>query len=137
MSNEFVPLHFSKILQSKAYTAIILGNETKHFAIYTEPQVGKNLQYLLSEKEHERPLSHALFFSILENLGAQLLQVVIYDVEKTLFAAHLFLEQKVGELTNILEVDARPSDGVTLALLTGSPILCRKEVLDKTIPFLD
>jgi bifunctional DNase/RNase len=47
-------------LQSRAYTVIILGNETKKFAIYTDPHVGKNIQTYLTEEHKPRPFTHDL-----------------------------------------------------------------------------
>lgn len=135
MAIELVPVSFSKIMQSKAYTAIVLGDEHKKFAIYTEPQVGKLLQGFFTDEKRPRPTTHELFSSILENLNAKLLQVVIQDVQETVFLARLFLEQQVGDKKYIIEIDARPSDAITFALMSSAPVFCRKEIFDKAIPF--
>jgi len=135
MTVELVPLNFSKIMQSKSYTVVVLGDEKKRFAIYMEPQVGKTLLSFLTDEKRPRPLSHELFFSILDNLSIKVLQIVIQDLEETVYLARIFLEQQIGEKKNIVEIDARPSDAIMLALMSGAPILCNKEVLDKTIAF--
>lgn len=124
-------------MQSRAYTVIILGNDTKQFAIYTEPAVGKNLQLLLTQETHPRPFTHDLLNAIFQGFDIRLLQVVINNVEDTVYFSRLFLEQRIGDETHILEIDARPSDCLTVALKHGAPIFCNKEVFEKTVPIKD
>lgn len=135
--SELVQVTFNKIMQSKAYTVIILGTDKKRFAIYTEPQVGKNLQSYLTEENKPRPFTYDLINSIFQGLNIKLLQVVINDIEDTIYFARLFLEQQIGEERHILEIDARPSDSITLALLHNAPVYCKKEVFDKTVAVED
>lgn len=134
---ELVPISFKKIMQSRAYTVVILGNDTKEFAIYTEPHVGKNLQILLTQEKYPRPHTHDLIDAIFRGLEIRLLQVVINNIEDTIYFSRLFLEQQSGDQTQILEIDARPSDCLTLALMHGAPIYCNKEVFEKTVPIKD
>lgn len=137
MVTELIPIAFNKIMQSKAYTAIVLGNDQKKFAIYVEPRVGKTLQLFFTDEKPARPLTHELCNNIFENLSIRVLQVVIHDFQDTVFYARLFIEQLSGELRQILEIDARPSDCITLALMQNAPVLCNKEVFEKTIAFVE
>ncbi|HEV3270165.1 MAG TPA: bifunctional nuclease domain-containing protein [Candidatus Rhabdochlamydia sp.] len=134
MDSELIPITFNKIMQSRSYTVIILGTEEKRFAIYTDPQVGSNIQMHLTEKKKPRPFTHDLIHAIFSGFDIRTAQIVIYDVEDTIYFARLYLEQKIGEKTTILEIDARPSDCITLSLLNNIPVFCRKEVLEKAIP---
>ncbi|HAZ15642.1 MAG: hypothetical protein A2Y28_03720 [Chlamydiae bacterium GWC2_50_10] len=134
MDVDLIPVSFSKILQSRAYTVIILGTEEKRFAIYTDPQVGRTIQIYLTEEHKPRPYTHDLINAILNGLDIKPLQIVINDLEDTIYFSRLYLEQKRGDQSTILEIDARPSDCVTLALMNNIPVFCRKEILDKTIP---
>ena len=36
--------------------------------------------------------------------------------------------------TQIIEIDARPSDCITLSLMHNTPIFCKKEIIEKAIP---
>ena len=137
MSSDLIPVVLSKIMQSKSYTVIILGDETKKFAIYTEPHVGKNLQSFLTQGKKPRPSTYDLLENIFKGYNIDILQIVIHDVEDTTFFARLFLELTDGEIKNILEVDARPSDCLTLALMGNIPIFCKKAVMDKAIGVTD
>lgn len=133
MTNELIPVSFNKILQSRSYTVIILSTDNKKFAIYAEPKVGQNIQKFLIEKYTPRPLTHSLLQTICKELNIKILQIVIQAVEDTVYFARLFLEQDYGDKKTIIEMDARPSDCIILALMNNTPLYCRKEVLEKAI----
>jgi hypothetical protein len=136
MASQLIPVNFNKIMQSKSYTVFILGTDEKKFAIYTDPHVGQNIQTYLTEQTKPRPYTYDLMNLIFKGLDVKILQVILFDVEDTVYYARLFLEQGAEEKT-ILEIDARPSDCLTLALMNNIPIFCRKELLEKVIPVED
>lgn len=121
-------------MQSRAYTVVILGTEAKKFAIYTDPQVGHQIQIHLTEKHPPRPYTHDLINGVLGGFGIKILQIVINDIEDTIYFARLFLEQQIGDKKQIIEIDARPSDCITLALMNNVPVFCRAEILEKAVP---
>ena len=78
-----------------------------------------------------RPLTHDLMRTILETLEARLEQVVIHDIRESTFFAKLIVRTN-GELQ---EIDARPSDGIALALRMSAPIyVSDKIVLEESVP---
>lgn len=133
MTSDLIQLSFDKIMQTRSYTVIVLGTPEKRFAIYTEPNIGKVLQMYLTEVPSPRPLTHELLDKIFEGLEVQVKQVVIVDVQDTIYYARLFLEQERDGLRHIIEIDARPSDCLTIALMKNAPVYCTKEVFNKTI----
>jgi uncharacterized protein len=133
MDTELIPITLSKIMQSRSYTVIILGTEEKRFAIYTDPSVGRNIQQYLTEENRPRPYTHDLMSSIFRGLEIKPLQIVITDIEDTIYFAHLYLQQKIGDQEIVLEIDARPSDCLTLAVRDNIPIFCRKEIFEKAV----
>ena len=134
MFSELIQLSFDKIMQTRSYTVIVLGARDKRFAIYTDPSIGKTLQMFLTDVEKARPLTHDLIDLIFEAMDIRVIQVVINDVQDTIYFARLFLEQERDGIRHILEVDGRPSDCITFALMNNAPVYCTKEVLEKTIP---
>ena len=138
-----IPLSFNKIMQSRAYTVIILGTDTKKFAIYTEPQVGHHIQLHLAQVDQEakshrtRPYTYDLLDRVLKGLNVKLIQVVISDVEDTVYYARLFAEQQMGDEKVILEIDARPSDCITLAIIHKIPLFCKSDVFEKAVAIED
>lgn len=81
------------------------------------------------EKVHDikrpRPLTHDLVRSIITTLGASLQRVQITSVEARTYIAELHLERD-GVFMN---VDARPSDSIAIALRLGAPIFVAEELL--------
>ena len=69
-----------------------------------------------------RPLTHDLLKDVLDATGNELTEVQITDVKDGVFFANLVFGSGV-------EVSARPSDSIALALRTGSRILCADDVL--------
>jgi bifunctional DNase/RNase len=134
IGSELIPVTFDKIMQTRSYTVVVMGTTEKRFAIYTDPSIGRTIQMFLTGAEKPRPLTHDLLQMIFSGLQIKVKQVVINDIQDTIYFARLFLELDGGEVTRILEVDARPSDCITIALMSDIPVFCTREVLDKTVP---
>ena len=72
-----------------------------------------------------RPLSHDLMRTMLETLGGRLEQVIIHDIRESTFFAKLLV--RIGD--RMEEIDARPSDGIALALRTQTPIYVSDKIV--------
>ncbi len=135
--SEYIPVAFDKIIQTRVYTAIILRSENTRFAIYAEPTTGRLIQMHLSQEERARPYTHDLMSQIFTSLDLKVQQVVITDIDDTIFFSKLFLETKISQLHQIIEIDSRPSDSIVIAFFHNAPIFCARHVLEKAIPFID
>ena len=111
--------------------ALFLGNEEKTFVIYIDGFVAKAIQMTLSSVKNDRPLTHDLIGSILLGLGARLDHVVINDARASTFYARIFLRMDNELGKKILEIDARPSDSIVLALQQKRPIYVVRSVFDR------
>ncbi len=69
-----------------------------------------------------RPLTHDLLKSVIEETGNSLSEVQITEVRDGVFFANLVFGSGV-------EISARPSDSIALALRTGTRIVCSDDVL--------
>jgi bifunctional DNase/RNase len=65
-----------------------------------------------------RPLTHDLIVNIIENLGGELQDVVITELKEHTYFARLRVRQN-GEL---IEIDARPSDAIAVAVTCDPPL---------------
>lgn len=137
MLGELIQLTFDKIMQTRTYTVIVLGCPSKKFAIYTDPNIGQRLQLFLTGTENQRPLTHELIDNIFLGFDVHVRQIVINDIQEAIYFCRLFLEQEKDEVLHIVEIDARPSDCMLLALTNNAPIYCTREVLDKALPYED
>jgi bifunctional DNase/RNase len=70
-----------------------------------------------------RPLTHDLLRDVLEATGNEVSEIRITEMRDNVFYASLVLASGV-------EVSARPSDSIALALRTGSRIVCSEELLE-------
>lgn len=83
----------------------------------------------LENVEVARPSTHDLLKSVVGSLDAKLIRVVIHSMKDTTFFATLVLERAGQQI----EVDARPSDSVALAVRSGAPIFATENVLAKAV----
>ena len=74
-----------------------------------------------------RPMTHDLLRNMIGELDAQVTRVVINDLRDSTFFAQI----RIITGGKTLEVDARPSDAIALALRTEAPIFVAQSVLDQ------
>jgi len=72
-----------------------------------------------------RPLTHDLLKTLVDNLGANVLEIIVNELKENTFYAKIVLE--ASGLTN--EIDARPSDAIALAVRTYAPIFVNESVM--------
>ena len=73
----------------------------------------------------QRPMTHDLLASVIEQLSADLEKIVINDLQDHTFYAKLVIRRQ-GEL---VEIDSRPSDAIALGVATEVPIYVEEKVL--------
>jgi bifunctional DNase/RNase len=85
----------------------------------------------LENVETPRPMTHDLLRTAIAELGARVTRIVINDLrDSTFFAQIRVIVNRFGE-DRTLELDARPSDAIALALRTQAPIYVAQSVLDQ------
>ncbi len=130
MQNDVVAVTIKGVMPTANGCAVFLGNEEKTFVIYVDHSVGNAIQMTLSGVKKDRPLTHDLIGSMLLGLGAQLDHIVINDAREGTFFARILLrmENELGK--KIVELDARPSDSIVLALQQKRTIFVARPVFD-------
>lgn len=73
-----------------------------------------------------RPLTHDLLKQLIDNLGANVLEVIVDELRENTFYAKIVLD--VSGLSN--EIDARPSDAIALAVRADAPIYVSELVME-------
>jgi bifunctional DNase/RNase len=100
--------------------------------IWIDQAQAQNILAGINRERTPRPLSHDLMAQLMAAGGLILSRVIIHAIEDNTFRAVLKLTNATGEA---LELDARPSDAIALALRTGSTIWMLEEVVvDASIP---
>ena len=72
-----------------------------------------------------RPMTHDLLKNIIDDLSAQVERIVVTELKENTFYALIHLRAS----GHAVEVDARPSDAIALALRTHSPIFVEEAVI--------
>jgi bifunctional DNase/RNase len=75
--------------------------------------------------QRSRPLTHDLVRSLIVGMGAQLRRVQITRVENRTYYAELHVQRG----TELLQIDARPSDSIAVALRLSAPIYAAESLL--------
>jgi uncharacterized protein len=117
------------LLPTPAGCAVFLGDGKKVIVFYIDPSIGASINAVLSGAHPPRPLSHDLFAQTLDAFGAEVLHVTLVRHEDEVFYARLIIkaENEIME-KKIVELDARPSDSIALAVRHKAPIFVLPEV---------
>ena len=110
--------------------------------IWIDQAQAHNIMAGLQGGEPPRPLSHDLMAALLVAGGLELERVIVHAIEDSTFHAVLKLRPDLdeaelveNEVVELIEVDARPSDAIALAIRTGSGIWMLEEVVaEASIP---
>lgn len=76
----------------------------------------------------ERPMTHDLLADVIRGLGARVLEVRVHDLREDVYHGAVVLQPR-GE-NEPVEIDARPSDALALALRTGASIFVAGRLLE-------
>ncbi len=114
-------------MPSSRHVVILKETERERYLpIWIGPWEASAIAMRLQGLTPERPLTHDLFASTLEELGVTIGQVVITALAEETYHARLFLETD----GRIVELDSRPSDALALAVRAGVRIYAAESVLD-------
>ena len=75
-----------------------------------------------------RPMTHDLLNTVINELGAAVEAIEVNDLKDNTFFATVRLRRH----DQLLSIDSRPSDAISLALRTKSPIYVAKKVLEQS-----
>ena len=116
------------IVESKTQQNIVILREVdgeRILPIWIGPNEAMAIRRILSEDPFPRPLTHDLLFLVVEGLKAKITRVVISDLRENTFFASVFVQRE----SDVLSLDARPSDSIALALRAQAPIFVNEKLL--------
>ncbi|MCD6253461.1 MAG: bifunctional nuclease family protein [Thermotogae bacterium] len=90
------------------------------------------LSMALDGVDFPRPMTHDLLLNIVEALDAKLERVVIHSIKDNTYYASLILKDLAygeEEEGSFIEIDARPSDSIVLAVKKDVPIFVSNEIV--------
>jgi bifunctional DNase/RNase len=132
MNTDVIEVQVRAVLPLEGSFAVFLGNETKVFVIYIDESVGTAISMFMRGVSKERPLTHDLVGHLLLAFGAKVERVVINNINGSVFHARLIIsaENELQTTRKVIELDARPSDSIAMAVQQSAPIFVAKSVWD-------
>jgi len=108
------------VLLSDAAESVILP-------IYVGGTEALSIQLRLDKQRYQRPLTHDLLDAAVRELGGEVWKVHVDDLRNEVYIGRVFLRK--GD--RIIDLDARPSDAIALAIGDHVPIYVARRVLDR------
>ncbi len=105
-----------------------IGGERKLPIVIGPCNAGSIAIYLESNQNPERPLTHDVIKSITNNFQITVSRVVIHTLREGVFHASFFCFMD-GD--NEIEIDARTSDAIAIAIRMGCPIFTYNDILQE------
>ena len=132
MNKDVVEVQVRAVLPLEGSFAVFLGNEAKVFVIYIDESVGTAISMFMRGVSKERPLTHDLVGHLLMAFGAKVERVIINNINGSVFHARLIISAENELLTTrkMIELDARPSDSIAMAVQQSAPIFVAQAVWD-------
>ena len=99
----------------------------RHIPIWIGPYEAEALTLSLRGTNVQRPLTHDLLKNMVDALGATVSHMIISDLRHEIFYASVVLDLD----GKVIEVDARPSDAINLAVRANAAIFVAENVLEE------
>lgn len=133
MNKDVVEVQVRAVLPLEGSFAVFLGNEEKVFVIYIDESVGTAISMFMRGVSKERPLTHDLVGHLLMAFGARVERIIINNINGSVFHARLIIsaENELHTSRKVIELDARPSDSIAMAVQQSAPIFVAKKVWDE------
>ena len=115
------------MLSSQHMVILREASAERYLPIWIGSWEAQSIAMRLQGVEAERPLTHDLMASVLQELGVSVRHIIVSDLADETFRARIVLVHGGSDH----EVDARPSDAIALAVRVAAPIFATEAVLDR------
>jgi bifunctional DNase/RNase len=105
----------------------------RYLPIWIGPFEADAIAMAIQGHEPQRPMTHDLLKSLITDMGGEISHILINDIQDNTFYARIVI---ASGGTNV-EVDARPSDAIALAVRTDVEIYVEPKVLDQAGVFFE
>jgi hypothetical protein len=107
---------------------VLVSDGTRRLPIIIGPFEAQAIQLILDGTRPDRPMTHDLIRNILDRLSVTLDRVVIDDFWNTIYYAKLYLKRDRSD--EEIQLDARPSDAIALAVRFDAPVFVADAILE-------
>ena len=102
----------------------------RYLPIWIGPAEADAIAVKLQGVDVPRPLTHDLLKSVISTLGGKVQKIEVTELKEQTFYAKIFIEMN----GTTLQIDARPSDSIALALKTKVPLFVAEELFQLKRP---
>jgi len=99
----------------------------RYLPIWIGPCEAEAINIQLQNIEVARPLTHDLLKNVIETLGGEVERVIVTELREDTFYARIIINVDGQQV----DVDARPSDAMALAVRVHAPIYVAEEVMEE------
>lgn len=114
--------------QSGTYGLVLAEEEgLRRLMVIVGTPEAQSIAFKLQNTEPPRPLTHDLFYSLMDSLDIHLREVMIYKYKNGVFYSRLTFEQNNNEIY----IESRTSDAIGIALRSNSPIYTTEAIMEE------
>ncbi len=125
----YVELEVGGVIAAPGGHAVVLVHDKREIVlpIFIGGTEALSINLRHNKRRYARPLTHDLLDTIMEKLGGELVHIQIDAIRDETYLGAVFVRQG----SEIIEVDARPSDAIALAIGNRVPIYVAEDVIKK------
>ena len=116
-NNDYARMLVMQTLDNRLSFPIIIADNEAIVGLFKE----------LEKMKIKRPLTHDLLFDTLQSFHIQIREIYIHTVIEGIFYTKIRCEKD----NEWVEIDARPSDAIILAIKANAPMFVEESILDK------
>ena len=130
--SDYVPVrvkgvYFVSTVTGPQAVVFIAADTDRMVPIYIGLAEAISIDIALRKETTPRPMTHDLMKAIMDNFSIRVDRILIDDLDDQVFYARLMLKDTDKDI----EIDARPSDCIALAVRTSADIFIEREILDR------
>jgi bifunctional DNase/RNase len=124
----FVEVDVVGVLPTEQGNALVLRSDAvgRMLPIFIGDAEATVIQMRLAGRPFERPMTHDLLDRLVDELGGRLVRVLVTKVSGNIFIGTVVLRQD----GRTIQVDARPSDAIALAVGNRAPVFVARQLLE-------
>lgn len=98
----------------------------RYLPIWIGPFEADAITIQLQGVQVARPLTHDLLRSVIDEMGAKISHIMVSELKNDTFYARIVMDINGDSM----EIDARPSDAIALAVRVNAPLFVAEEVME-------
>jgi bifunctional DNase/RNase len=130
-TEQLIQVHVYRLVVDPAsrqpVVSLVDADEKRAFPIWIGYPEARAIHSELQGLEHFRPLTHDLLAGIIDKFDGKIQRVIITHSKDNVFYATLVAHKD----ETLIEIDARPSDSIVLALKANAPIYVTRSLFEK------